>query len=75
MLAGHSFRPFCAGSPSPPAGPVSGRLTPIVMSASAAPEAAHSAAAATRVLSSFGEVRGVVMGVSSGFRGWVALCR
>ena len=52
-VAGHIFTPWLMGMPRPEPGPVSGRLTPIVMSASAAPEASSvtaAAAAAARVV-------------------------
>ena len=49
MLVGQSATWFLAGMPRPEAGPVSGRMTPMVMSARAAPEAS-AAAAAMRVV-------------------------
>ncbi len=48
IVCGHSLKPFCIGMPRPDAGPVSGRLTPTVMSASA-PALISAAASATTV--------------------------
>jgi len=53
MLVGQSSIWFLAGMPRPEAGPVRGRITPILMSACAAVATIAAAAAAIRVLKAF----------------------
>ena len=49
MLVGHSLTWLLTGMPRPEAGPVSGRLTPMVISARAAPDSSSVAAAVIAV--------------------------
>src|SRR5262249_37324625 len=64
-VVGHSLNSFCIGRPRPEAGPVSGRLTPIVRSARAVPASVNATVATSESRSFMGLVSWVGLRMNS----------